>query len=333
MLHIELGIPVPEALHHWVVVDGYADRQVRYLDHLDQLFGIARLSSELRRSHGFEPFVPVTTRVERRLCRSALDEWQRSSGRQNTLPSAEGYVQITKAVNEKADGQTIQYKLIDHVKKFVESDEKKRMNDTLTNLKHSSAMRRMGAGYQARLSTEVHHISSSDPVVRNLGPTRPLEQPVRLMSLALSAPVPRPVDPSAPEVFVEKKRQSCDVHRACKSYSLKTCGAYQVAYCVLHPKSLSRAERSFRPEVLRLWNRQACIAVRMQEEFRIDIAYSLHHESLNVFAQHKLHSDIASSSSKLLGFLQSDANFIKDLLKAYIEEQIFHNPFVQGNDS
>ncbi|ORY86245.1 hypothetical protein BCR37DRAFT_385716 [Protomyces lactucae-debilis] len=171
--------------------------------------------------------------------------------------------------------------------------------------------------------------------VRNLGLPRPPEQPVRLINLAASAPVPRPVDLCAPEIFIEKNRQSSDIHRACKRCSLKTCGAYHGAFCVLHPKNLSRAERSlrsgkFRPEVLRLWN---CWHVLQYERKRSSSSLLPTACTINrtTFLD-KLHSDLASRSSKLLGFLQSDANFIQDLLKAYIEERIVYNPFVQGSD-
>ncbi|ORY85587.1 hypothetical protein BCR37DRAFT_243239 [Protomyces lactucae-debilis] len=348
MLHIELGIPVPEVLRHWVVVDEYADRDSRYLD---QRFGVARLSPELCTSHGFEPYAkdeqvhgylasqfgtkfavaPVTTKAERDLCRLALDEWQRSSGRLNILPSAEGYMHITRAVNKKADGQIMQYKLVDHVRKFFESDEKKRMNDTMTNFLHSSAMRRIAAGYQARLSTETRYITSSDPIVRNLGPTRPPEQPVRLMNFAAPAPAPRPVDPSAPEIFIQKGKHSSDVRRVCKSCSLKTCGALKAVHCVLHPSSLSRAERSVRsgklkPDILRLWNCWHVLQYERKRNAGLTLPSACTTNRIKLLD--KLHSGMGSRSSKLLGFLQSDANLIQDVLKAYIEERIVYNPFV-----
>ncbi|ORY75791.1 hypothetical protein BCR37DRAFT_389610 [Protomyces lactucae-debilis] len=145
---------------------------------------------------------------------------------------------ITRAVNEKADGQTMQYKLVDHVRKFLERDEKERMNDKLTNFLHSYTMRRIATGYQARLSTEMRYLTLSDPIVRNFGPTRPPEQPVRHMNLAAPAPVPRPVDSSAPEICIQKGKHSSDVRRVCKSCSLQSCGALKAVHCVLHPSKL-----------------------------------------------------------------------------------------------
>ncbi|ORY78223.1 hypothetical protein BCR37DRAFT_394720 [Protomyces lactucae-debilis] len=209
--------------------DEFTEREFRYLD---QRFGVPRLPPELCRAHGPRPYAkdeqvhdylasqfgtkfavpPVTTKAERDLCRSALDEWQRSSGRQNTLPSAEGYMQTTRTVNEKADRQIIHYKHIDRVRRFFENDEKKRTNDTLTNLPPSSAMRRMAAGHWARSSIEVPFTSSGDPVVRNLGPPRPPEQPVKLMNIAASTQATRPAASCALTLFIGKERHSSDVH-------------------------------------------------------------------------------------------------------------------------
>ncbi|ORY80027.1 hypothetical protein BCR37DRAFT_84694 [Protomyces lactucae-debilis] len=188
---------------------------------------------------------------------------------------------------------------------------------------------------RAKQKPNLHYINSGDPIVCNLGPTGSSEQPVNIENLAASAPVPRPIDLCAPEIFIEKGRHASDVRRVCNSCSLNTCSAHQRRHCVLHPQNLSRAERSLRsgilrPDALRLWN---CWHV-LQYEYKRHSGLTMPTDCTTnrMKLLDKFQSDIASRSSKLLGFLRSDANFIQDVLKVYIEERTIYNPCVQGTD-